>query len=107
MLRPEAYKMLSFFADNQAHPFSEIMNMSTFTFHYKDWKTSEKLLKRHLLENVLVRRCWKEPFPHMDLYQLTPKGDACFRDYQIWRIKCENDNSDAKRYFKYFNREAE
>src|ERR1035437_7279675 len=107
MLKPEAYKMLSFFADNNAHPFAEIMNLATFSFKYKDWQTSEKLLTRHLLENQLVYRCWNEYTPRLDSYKLTAKGDTCFRDYQIWRIRCEDDNSDAKRYFKYFYRTAD
>lgn len=107
MFKPEVYKMLSFFADNQEHYFAEIMNLSAFTFKYKSWRTSEQLMTKFLLANGLVYRCWKEGFPQLDAYKLTPKGDACFRDYQIWRIKCENDSSDAKRYFKYFNREAQ
>ena len=107
MFKPEVYKMLSFFADNQKHLFAEIMNLSAFTFKYKQWQTSEKLMTRYLLENELVYRCWNEPLSQLDAYHLTSKGDKCFRDYQIWRIKCENDNSDSKRYFKYFNREAE
>ena len=107
MFKPETYKMLSFFADNQKHSFSEIMNMSTFTFKYKKWQTSEQLMTRTLLANGLIYRCWEAYCPQMDFFKLTPKGDECFRDYQIWRVRCENDNSEAKRYFKYFNREAE
>lgn len=107
MFKPEVYKMLSFFADNQEHRFADIMNLSAFTFKYKRWQTSEELMRKSLLANGLVYRCWNEAFPQLDSYKLTPKGDECFRDYQIWRIKCENDNSDAKRYFKYFNRETE
>jgi hypothetical protein len=107
MFKAEVYKMLSFFADNKEHRFAEIMNLSAFTFKYKSWRTSEQLMTKSLLANGLVYRCWKEYSPQLDAYQLTSKGDACFRDYQIWRISCENDNSEAKRYFKYFNRETE
>jgi len=72
----------------------------------------EKVFKSRLLANGLVRRMWQSWDPRLDFYELTRKGDECFRDIQLQALRRarrinDKDNEEAQRHYRYFNREIE
>lgn len=106
MIPWEVLRLLSLFGDAQPHSFFETVVLSR-TLLKKDDKTIEKLFKRYLLENGWVRRCFKRGDPRLDDYQLTQKGDACFRASQIERISRGKHKEEDLRHYRLFNREKD
>lgn len=103
MLNSDIHKLLIVFGDGKQHSFFEVATLGGLLLKKSDRKV-EKLFKRHLLENEWVRRCWKAYDPRLDFYEFTPKGDAFFREVQIFRVTRGGHTEDTIRHFRHFNR---
>jgi hypothetical protein len=101
-------RLLTLFADAKPHSFFETCILGSIMLKTSQRKL-ESLFKRRLLANGLVRRMHQSWDPRLDFYELTKKGDDCFRDIQIAHLKREKktkDSEEAMRHYKYFNREV-
>lgn len=103
MLDQDTRKMLTLFADNASHSFFETLLLGKVLLKMQDRKF-EKRFKRTLLENGWVRRLWKSWDPRLDFYQLTSKGDECFRASQIETLNRGRYDSEAIRHYRHFDR---
>ena len=105
MLDRDTHRLLALFGDAKPHSFFEIVNLGRVLLRKPDRKV-EKLFKRALLDNRWVRRCGKSWAEHLDLYELTSKGDEFFRYIQVWRITRGKHTEDQIRHFQKFNRQV-
>ena len=106
MLNKQTHTLLALFADGIPHSFFETAKLGSIALKLPERKL-EKLFKRTMLANCWVRRCWRSWNEQLDFYELTEKGDQCFRSSQIWRITRGKNNEEAVRHFKMFNRKVE
>lgn len=111
MLDANLKRLLTLFADAKPHSFFETCILGSIMLKTNQRKL-EGLFRQRLLANGLVRRMWNSWDPRLDFYELTLKGDNCFRHIQLEalrRAKRLNDkeNDEAQRHYRYFNREIE
>ena len=101
----EALRLLGLFGDAQPHSFFETAVLGRVLLKKSD-RAIEKIFKRHLLDNGWILRLYSSWSPRLDYYQLTPKGDACFRASQIERLKRGKHKEEDLRHYRLFNRET-
>lgn len=104
MIDKDSHKLLALFGDRTPHSFFETVKLGAILLKTSERKI-ERIFKRHLLDNGWVRRLWNSWDPRLDTYELTPKGDECFRAMQI-SLTHGYGSEDIKRHYRLFNREA-
>lgn len=103
MIDKDSHKLLALFGDKTPHSFFETAKLGSILLKMSERKL-EKLFKRRLLDNGWVRRLWNSWDPRLDMYELTQKGDECFRAVQIARIARGKHTDEMIRHYKMFNR---
>ena len=106
MLDRDTYRLLSLFGDAAEHSFFNTVKMGCILLKVSERKL-EKLFKEKLLASGWVRRCHKSWSPRLDYYQLTKKGDACFREVQVWRVTRSGHTDDTLNHFRNFDRSVD
>ena len=99
MIDKMTYTLLALHGDGEPHSFFETSRLTSMRTREGD-RLIWKVFKRKLLENGWIRRLYKSSFPHLDMYQLTDKGDDYFRHIQM-RLSVD---SDAAKHYKYYDR---
>lgn len=105
MIDYETHRLLAIFGDKTPHSFFETCKLGSVLLKMPERKL-ELLFKRRLLANGWVRRLWQSWSPRLDFYELTQKGDSCFRDEQISRLLRNKHTDDEVRHYRHFNRET-
>ena len=103
MLDRDTHRLLALFGDAKEHSFYDTVKMGCILLKVPERKL-EAIFKRKLLAHGWVRRCHKSWAPHLDMYQLTPKGDECFRAVQTWRITRSGHTDASLDHFRNFDR---
>lgn len=103
MVPLDVLKLLGLFGDAQPHSFFETAVLGRVLLKKSD-RAIEKVFKRYLLDNGWVRRCHNSWDPRLDNYQLTPKGDECFRAKKIEQLKRGKYKEEDLRHYRLFNR---
>lgn len=104
MINKDAHKLLALYADANPHSFFETAILGSVLLKTSQRKL-EIIFKRHLLANGWVRRLWKSWSPRLDMYELTKKGDECFRAAQINLLSRGKEDVESVRHYQHFNRE--
>lgn len=105
MIDKNTHKLLALFGDRTPHSFFETMKLGSVFLKMSERKL-EQLFKRKLLANMLVRRLWNSWDPRLDMYELTQKGDECFRAVQIAKLARVNNSDEMTRHYRMFNRQV-
>jgi len=105
MLNKDTRRLLTLFGDSKPHSFFETCILGSILMKTNQRKL-EVLFRERLLANGLVRRLWQSWSPRLDYYELTIKGDDCFRDMQIQLLRRVKHSDEQIRYYKNFNREV-
>jgi len=104
MIDKDAHKLLALFGDKTPHSFFETAKLGSVLLKVHERKL-EQIFKRQLLDNGWIRRLWNSWDPRLDMYELTVKGDECFRAAQISRLSRGSHTDEMVRHYRHFNRQ--